>query len=94
MNLNDHAEAAGLCGFGAPLASAATGAASKRHRPGRLQSCDIRKAPPAPFFLVVAAVSGLPFVFTNDASTAEPKRVLIVHSFSGAAPPFTVYSFE
>src|SRR4029077_9366112 len=53
---------------GAPLASAATGVASKRPMPGRLQLCDIRKAPRAPFFLVVAAVSGIPFLCTGNAT--------------------------
>src|SRR5438067_2365258 len=33
------------------------------------------------------------FVLTAvHAAGAEPKRVLIVHSFSSAAPPFTVHS--
>ena len=68
--------------------------ALKVSKPGRLESCDIRKAPLAPFFLVIAAVSGIPFLFTNNASTAEPKRVLLVPSFSDAAPPLTIHSFE
>jgi porin len=34
--------------------------------PVRLQLCDIRKAPRAPFFLVVAAVSGIPLLCTGN----------------------------
>lgn len=94
VNWNDHAWVAGFGVSRTPRASAATGVTSKRPMPGRLQSCDIRKAPLAPLFLVVAAVSSLPFLFMNNASTAEPKRVLIVHSFSDAAPSLTIHSFE
>jgi porin len=48
--------------------------------PGRLQLCDIRKAPRAPFFLIVAAVSGIRFLYagnvapwwaTNDLTTGN-----------------------
>jgi porin len=48
--------------------------------PGRLQVCDIRKAPRAPFFLIVAAVSGIQFLYagnvapwwaTNDLTTGN-----------------------
>jgi hypothetical protein len=94
VNRNDHAWAAGLCVSGAPRASAATGVASKRPMPGRLQLCAIQKAPRAPFLLVVAVVSAIPFLCTNNVSAAEPKRVRTVHSFSGAAPPLTIHSFE
>ena len=66
VNRNDHARAAGLWVLGAPLASAATGVASKRPMPGRLQLCDIRKAPRAPFFLIVAAVSGIRFLCAEN----------------------------
>ena len=34
----------------------------------------------------------IPFLCTGNASAAEPKRVLLVHSFGSAAPPFTVES--
>ena len=33
-----------------------------------------------------------PVPLTPNASAAEPKRVLLVHSFASAAPPFTVES--
>ena len=66
MNRNDHAWAADLCVSRAPPASAATGVASKRPMPGRLQLCDIRKAPRAPFFLIVAAVSGIRFLCAEN----------------------------
>jgi porin len=48
--------------------------------PGRLQLCDIRKAPRPPFFLIVAAVSGIQFLYagnvapwwaTNDLTTGN-----------------------
>ena len=60
--------------------------------PGRLQLCDIRKAPRAKFFLLVATAAVIPFLFTTNASAAEPKRVLIINSFGTAAPPFTIHS--
>jgi PAS domain S-box-containing protein len=34
----------------------------------------------------------MPLLFTNDATAAEPKRVLIINSFGIAAPPFTIHS--
>ena len=67
VNRNDHAWAAGLSVSRAPLASAATGVASK------------------PFFLIVAAVSGIRFLCaanaapwwaTNDLTTGNVKRKL------------------
>ena len=92
MNRNDHAWAAGLRVAGAPLASAATGVASKRPPDGVLQLRDIGKVRRAPFFPVVAVAAAIPLLFTSNGSAAEPKRVLLVHSFSSAAPPFTVES--
>ena len=92
MNWNDHAWAADLGGSRAPLASAATGIASKRPPGGVLRFCDIGKLRRAPFFLVVALAAAIPLLFTTNGSAAEPKRVLLVHSFGSAAPPFTVES--
>ena len=60
--------------------------------PGRLQLCDIWKAPRAKFFLVVLTAAVIASLFTPNASAAEPKRVLLVHSFGSATPPFTVES--
>lgn len=57
-----------------------------------LRLCDIGKVRRAPFFLVVAVAAAIPLLFTPNASAAEPKRVLLVHSFGSAAPPFTVES--
>jgi signal transduction histidine kinase len=57
--------------------------------PGRLQSGAVRKAPRAPFFLIVATVAALALIFTANAPAAEPKRVLLVQSFGSAATPFT-----
>ena len=92
VNRNDHAWAAGLCVSGAPPASAATGVASKRPPDSVLQLRDIGKVRRAPFFPVVAVAAAIPLLFTSNGSAAEPKRVLLVHSFSSAAPPFTVES--
>ncbi|HWX15168.1 MAG TPA: ATP-binding protein [Chthoniobacterales bacterium] len=57
-----------------------------------LRLCDIGKVRRAPFFLVVAVAAAIPLLFTPNASAAEPKRVVLVHSFGSAAPPFTVES--
>jgi signal transduction histidine kinase len=57
-----------------------------------LQLRDIGKVRRAPFFLVVAVAAAIPLLFTSKGSAAEPKRVLLVHSFGSAAPPFTVES--
>jgi signal transduction histidine kinase len=46
----------------------------------------------APFFLVVATVAAIAFLFASNAQAAGPKRVLLVHSFGSASPPFTVES--
>src|ERR1700755_1281883 len=42
------------------------------------------------FVILISALLGLPCVST--ASGAEPKRVLIVHSFGLGTPPFTTHS--
>ena len=56
-----------------------------------LALCGIRCRLSARFLLIVVMMTvGLPG--TNAASTATPKRVLIVHSFASGAPPFTTYS--
>ena len=57
-----------------------------------LRFCDIRKVRRTQFFLVVAVVAAIPLLFTSSGSAAEPKRVLLIHSFGSAAPPFTVES--
>ena len=94
VNRNDHAWAAGLCVWGAPPASAANGAAVNRLLGEVLRLCDVWKVRRVQFFLVAEISAAVPFIFTNDASAAEPKRILPAHSFSGAALPFTVHSFE
>ena len=70
----------------------AAGIASKRPLGAVLRFCDIGKVRRAQFFLVVAVAAAIPLLFTSNGSAAEPKRVLLVHSFSSAAPPFTVES--
>jgi hypothetical protein len=94
VNWNDHAWAARLCVWGVPPASAANGAAVNRLLGEVLRLCDVWKVRRVQFFLAAVIGAAIPFIFTNDASAAEPKRVFTVHSFRGAAPPFTVYSFE
>jgi len=89
VNRNDQAWAAGLCIFGAPLASAATGVASKLPLPCTLQLCDIWKMRRAQFVLIVATVAAFALIFTSNTPAAEPKRVLLVQSFGSAATPFT-----
>ena len=89
MNRNDHAWAAGLFLSRAPLASAATGVASKLPLPCTLQLCDIWKMRRAQFLLIVATVAAFALIFTANAPAAEPKRVLLVQSFGSAATPFT-----
>src|SRR4051794_22963954 len=42
--------------------------------------------------LRAAVIAGLLFLSVISGSAAEPKRVLIVHSFGTAAPPFTTHS--
>src|SRR4029077_9344753 len=64
---------------------------SKRAMPGRLQSCDIWKVRRA-LFSVLVAIAAMAFLGLKNAAADEPKRVLLVHSFGSAAPPFTVES--
>jgi hypothetical protein len=94
VNRNDHACAAGLCVLGAPRGSAATGAAAKRPLGGVLRLRDIWNAQRVQFSPAAAVGAAIPFLFTNKASAVESKRILTVHSFSGAAPPVAVHSFE
>ncbi len=58
---------------------------------GWLQLCDIWKVRRAQFFLFVA-IAALAFLGLKNAAADEPKRVLLVHSFGTASPPFTVES--
>ena len=92
VNWNHHASAAGLCVSRALLASAATRVAARCPPEDGLRLCDVRKVRRALFFLVIATVAAIPVLFTRSLSAAEPKRVLLVHSFGSAAPPFTVES--
>jgi hypothetical protein len=94
VNWNHHAGAARLCVWGVPPASVAKGAAVERLLRGVLRLCDVWKVRRVQFFLAAEISAAIPFLFTNDASAAEPKRILPAHSFSDAAPPFTVHSFE
>ena len=42
--------------------------------------------------LLLVAIAALAFLGLKNAAADEPKRVLLVHSFGSAAPPFTVES--
>ncbi len=92
VNRNDHARAASLCLWGAPPASAAKGAAATWRLGVMLRLRDNWKVRRALFLLVVAAAGAIQFLITSPASAAEPKRVLLIHSFGSATPPFTVES--
>jgi len=92
VNPNDHARAASLSVWGAPPVSAATGVASNRPLPRKLQLCDVWKLRRTQFVVVVATVAAFTLIFTAGAPAAEPKRVLLIHSFGSATPPFTVES--
>ena len=70
----------------APPASAAKGAASKRPPGGVLRLRDIWNVQRLQFSPAAAVGAAIPFLFTNKASAVESKRILTVHSFSGAAP--------
>jgi len=59
--------------------------------PGRLQLCDVWKIRRAQFSVLVA-IAAVAFLGLKSAAADEPKRVLLVHSFGSAAPPFTVES--
>ena len=78
--------------MGASPVSAATRVAAKLLWRGLLQLCDNWKVRRPHFFIVAAIGAAIPFLLTSKASAAEPKRVLIVHSFGSAAPPFTTHS--
>src|SRR5262249_54855993 len=67
MNRNDHAWAVGLYISGTPPASAATAVAAKRVSSGVLQRCHTWRAR-MQVFLVVAAVSGIPFLCAGTAA--------------------------
>ncbi|MGC2627499.1 MAG: PAS domain-containing protein, partial [Candidatus Udaeobacter sp.] len=58
---------------------------------GRLQLCDVWKVRRAQFSVLVA-IAAVAFLGLKSAAADEPKRVLLVHSFGSAAPPFTVES--
>ena len=92
VNWNDHAWAVGLCALGALPANAATRGAAKLPLGGVLRLCDIWKLRRARFLLVVATAAVISLFASSNVSATEPKRVLLIHSFSNAAPPFTVES--
>ena len=75
-----------------PLASAATTVAARRALGGALQLCYIVKVRRALFFVVVVIMTAGACFGTTNAAAAEPKRVLLVHSFGSGTPPFTVES--
>jgi PAS domain S-box-containing protein len=92
VNLNEHAWGPAVRVSAGPLASAATTVAARRALGGVLQLCDIVKVRRALFFVVVVIMTAGAFFGTSNAAAAEPKRVLLVHSFGSGTPPFTVES--
>jgi hypothetical protein len=94
VNRNDHAWAAGLCVWEAPPASAAKGAAAKRPLGVVLRLRDIWNVQRVQFSPAAAVGAAIPFLFTNKAFATESNSILAAHSFSGAAPPVAVHSFE
>ncbi len=90
VNRNDHAWAAGLWVSGSPLANAARRVAARRELCGRLQLRDAREMRPASLVLIIVMAAIIPFLAASGMLAAEPKRVLMIHSFAIAAPPFTV----
>ena len=80
-----------LC-IGGAAGSAATGVASKLPLRGRLQVGDIRKVRRTQFSVLVADRAAMAFLGLKNAAADEPKRVLLVHSFGSASPPFSVES--
>src|SRR4051794_12510798 len=59
---------------------------------GMFPRCDMRRAGRARLILVAAAAGAIQFLITSTGTAAESKRVLLIHSFGSAAPPFTVES--
>jgi signal transduction histidine kinase len=59
--------------------------------PRTLQLCDVWKLRRAQFSVLVA-IAAMAFLGLKNAAADEPKRVLLIHSFGSAAPPFTVES--
>jgi signal transduction histidine kinase len=59
--------------------------------PRKLQLCDVWKLRRAQFSVLVA-IAAMAFLGLKNAAADEPKRVLLIHSFGSAAPPFTVES--
>ena len=57
-----------------------------------LRLCDVWKARCVLPFRIVAAAATIGLLCPSNVSAAEPKRVLLVHSFGSAASPFTVHS--
>jgi signal transduction histidine kinase len=92
VNRNDHAWTACPCPSGTSPASAATGVAAELLLFAGLRLCDIWKVWRAQFLPVIAVAAATGLLCASNVSAAEPKRVLLIHSFGSAAPPFTVES--
>ncbi|PYJ11218.1 MAG: hypothetical protein DMF06_03645 [Verrucomicrobia bacterium] len=93
VNRNNHAGAAGLGPPGSLPANAAVGLAATRPAcAGLLQLGDVWSARRAPLLAIAATVAAILILGPGRVEGAEPKRVLLIHSFGSAAPPFTVES--
>src|SRR5688572_2384376 len=86
VNQNSHARAASSCNRDRPPAGAATRGAGGLHLRKTSRSLEIRRIRHVWRLLFVAAATVVPFLFTISLWAAEPKRVLIVHSFGRAMP--------
>jgi signal transduction histidine kinase len=92
VNQLDHAWAAGLSVSGSPPANVATGVVATAELDDVPRKGNAREMQGARLFLVIAIAAIIPLLWPGKTSAAEPKRVLLVHSFGSAAPPFTVES--
>ena len=92
VNRKDHAWAAGPRVWGALPAGAAMAVATRVLLTGVLRLCDFWKLRRAHFLLVVVTAATISLLTSSSVSATEPKRVLLIHSFGSAAPPFTIES--
>src|SRR5580765_2569969 len=90
VNRSDQARAVALWVSGSPPANAAKGFAAKGELSRMLRLRDVRKMRHLPLFLLVATAALISPPVAGNTRAAEPKRVLLIHSFAIAAPPFTV----
>src|SRR5688572_3878468 len=86
VDQNHHAGATSSCERDRPPVGAATRGAGGLNLRDASRSRGIRRMRHVRRLLFMATATVVPFLFTISASAAEPKRVLIVHSFGRAMP--------